>query len=138
MLEVDGESVLAVLRVVVVDALEVAVERVEESRALVGVAQSPFYPQIGYDGSAGRRAVPQIQTLPHQTFNLFYGAFSLAWEIDVWGRIRRASEAARESLLEGFALEVLHDEEGAGVDVVIAEPVSWLMTTIGSPERGSI
>ena len=79
--------------------LEVAVQRVEEAGALVGVAQSPFYPQIGYEGSAGRGAVPQIQTLPHQTFDMFYGAFSLAWEIDVWGRIRRASEAARESLL---------------------------------------
>ena len=36
---------------------------------------------------------------PDATYNLFYGAFSLAWEIDVWGRIRRSSEAAQEPLL---------------------------------------
>jgi len=79
--------------------LEVAVKRVDEARALVGVARSPFYPQIGYQGSAGRQSLPLLPTQPKQTFDLFYGAFSLAWEVDVWGRIRRSSEAARESLL---------------------------------------
>src|SRR5262249_22782789 len=37
--------------------------------------------------------------LPNQTFNLFSGAFNLAWEIDVWGRIRRATEAAQAEML---------------------------------------
>jgi len=92
------------LQGLVVEAIEsnhdlaAAVRRVAQAEALVGVAQSPFYPQIGYQGSAGRQAQPRLQSIPRTTFSYFYGAFSLAWELDVWGRIRRSSEAAREAL----------------------------------------
>jgi len=79
--------------------LQAAVHRVEQARALVGVAQSPFYPQIGYQGSAGRQRDPRFKQQPSETFSYFYGAFALAWEIDVWGRIRRSSEAAQQALL---------------------------------------
>jgi multidrug efflux system outer membrane protein len=79
--------------------LAAAVRRVEQANALVGVAQSPFYPQIEYQGSAGRQRQPQFKNVPADTYNLFFGAFALAWEIDVWGRIRRSSEAATEALL---------------------------------------
>ena len=34
--------------------LEFAADRVEQARALVGVAASQLYPQIGYQGFAGR------------------------------------------------------------------------------------
>ena len=40
--------------------------------------------------------------LPNETGNVFLGAFQMAWEIDVWGRIRRATEA---SLADLFASE---------------------------------
>jgi multidrug efflux system outer membrane protein len=79
--------------------LKAAVSRVEQARALVGVAQSPFYPQIGYETSSGRQHQPQFKGTPDRTVNLFYGAISLAWEIDVWGRIRRSNEAAQDVLL---------------------------------------
>jgi len=77
--------------------LKTAVYRVEQATAQVGVAQSPFYPQLSYQGLAGRQNQPPIVP-PGGTFNVFYGAFSAAWEIDVWGRIRRSAEAAREQL----------------------------------------
>jgi outer membrane protein, multidrug efflux system len=79
--------------------LQIAVRRVEQANALVGVAQSPFYPQLEYRGSAGRQRDPQFRGVPADTYNLFFGAIALAWEIDVWGRIRRSSEAAQEALL---------------------------------------
>jgi multidrug efflux system outer membrane protein len=79
--------------------LKIAISRVEQARAFLGVSRSPFYPQIGYEGSAGRQRTPEFEQQDHDTFDLFYGAFSLAWEIDLWGRIRRSSEAAREALL---------------------------------------
>ncbi len=79
--------------------LKIAVARVEQARALAGVARSPFYPQIGYQGSGGRQRQPQFENTPATTSDLFFGAFSLAWEIDVWGRIRRSSEASQETLL---------------------------------------
>jgi multidrug efflux system outer membrane protein len=79
--------------------LRAAVARVQQARALVGVAQSPFYPQVSYEGSAGRQGQPELLGQPNEDFDLFYGAFALAWEIDVWGRIRRSNEAAQEALL---------------------------------------
>jgi multidrug efflux system outer membrane protein len=97
-----------VLQQLILDALssnydlKTAVARVEQAKALVGVAQSPFYPQIQYQGSGGRQRQPQLLTQPAATYDLFYGAFSLAWEIDIWGRIRRSSEAAQQQL---FATE---------------------------------
>ncbi len=94
-----------VLQQLILDALganydlKTAVFRVEQARALVGVAQSPFYPQIQYQGSGGRQRQPEQLGVAGATFDLFYGAFALAWEIDVWGRIRRSSEAAQQQLL---------------------------------------
>jgi multidrug efflux system outer membrane protein len=82
--------------------LKIAVQRVEQARALAGAARSPFYPQIGYEGSGGRQRSPQFENTPGITSDFFYGAFTLAWEIDVWGRIRRSSEAAQQAL---FATE---------------------------------
>ena len=44
--------------------LKIAVQRVEQARALAGVARSPFYPQLGYEGSGGRQRQPQFQDTP--------------------------------------------------------------------------
>jgi len=80
--------------------LELAADRVEQARALVGVAASQLYPQIGYQGFAGREKafVPLEQAGGNITFNAFAGLFNLFWELDVWGRIRRSTEAARANL----------------------------------------
>src|SRR4029077_13563663 len=72
-----------------------AVARIEEARAQVGVAASDLYPHVGYQGSAEREKIFFTPRFPSTTFNIFQGAFNVAWEIDLWGRIRRATEAAR-------------------------------------------
>ncbi|HEY8513902.1 MAG TPA: efflux transporter outer membrane subunit [Candidatus Binatia bacterium] len=79
--------------------LRTAIARVEQAEALVGVARAPLFPQIGYQGQASRQRQLVIPGVPSRTFNAFLGAFDLAWEIDVWGRIRRATEAAQAELL---------------------------------------
>lgn len=79
--------------------LQVAVARIQQSRALVGVAASPLFPQIEYEGAAQREKI-FIPPVPYNlTLNDFTGLFNMAWEIDVWGRIRRSTEAARANLL---------------------------------------
>ena len=85
--------------------LRTAAARVEQARALVGVARSEFVPQIGYEGDAGRAqgtAQARVPVIPGQTSDTFAGFFNLAWELDVWGRIRRSNEAALADL---FATE---------------------------------
>ncbi len=79
--------------------LRAAIARVEQAQALVGVARAPLFPQIGYESAAARQRQLVFPGEPNRTFNTFLGAFDLAWEIDVWGRIRRATEAAQAELL---------------------------------------
>jgi multidrug efflux system outer membrane protein len=80
--------------------LQVAVARIEQARAAVGIAQADFYPQVGYEGIASR----QKSFVPFEALNrnITYNAFGLnlnaAWELDLWGRIRRSTEAAQANL----------------------------------------
>jgi multidrug efflux system outer membrane protein len=78
--------------------LRAATQRVEQARQLSTVATSPLYPQLEYQAQAERQRQPQFRDQPKDTYSLFFGAFALAWELDVWGRIRRSSEAAREAM----------------------------------------
>ena len=80
--------------------LQLAVARVEQARSMVWVAASPLYPQAGYQVFAGREKtfVPLEQAGGNLTFNAFGGLLNAAWEIDIWGRIRRSTEAARANL----------------------------------------
>jgi multidrug efflux system outer membrane protein len=93
-----------VLRGLVGDALranldlETAVARVEQARGFVLVARSEMIPQAGYVGSAERVRTGLHPDEPHFTTNAFLGALNAAWEIDLWGRVRRATEAARAEL----------------------------------------
>ena len=79
--------------------LKTAIARIEQARQLIGVARADMLPQIEYRGDAARQRAFVFPDLPNQTFNTFLGSFNLAWEIDVWGRIRRATESARADYL---------------------------------------
>lgn len=85
--------------------LEVAAARVERARHFVGVARSEFVPQIGYQGEAGKNESAERAGASGRSRDFFLGALNLAWEIDLWGRIRRATEAARAELLATEAFE---------------------------------
>ncbi len=80
--------------------LKLAVARVDQANSMVWVAASPLYPQAGYQVFAGREKtfVPLEQAGGNFTFNAFGGLLNAAWEIDIWGRIRRSTEAARANL----------------------------------------
>jgi outer membrane protein, multidrug efflux system len=80
----------------------IAAARVEQARYAVGVTRADLMPQVGYTGSAERGKLFVTPSTPNQTANVFLGAFQMAWEVDVWGRIRRATEA---SLADLFATE---------------------------------
>jgi len=85
--------------------LKVATARVAQARAQAGIARAAFFPSIGYQVSAQRSqefaAFLGIQgaQLNPGAVNLFLGATSASWEIDVWGGIRRSNEAAVAQLL---------------------------------------
>lgn len=81
--------------------LRIAATRIEQARANAGVAYADFFPQIGYQGAIGQAHAAGQFFIPipnGQTKEVFAGLFNFAWEIDVWGRIRRSNEAALAQL----------------------------------------
>ncbi len=81
--------------------LRIATARVDEFEAILAGTRAQGLPQVGYGLSANHsRASEQIIPSfvdPHST--TFSGLLSASWEIDLWGRIRRETEAARANLL---------------------------------------
>lgn len=81
--------------------LLVAVSRIEQARAVATQVRGDFYPQIGYLGDLGRgKNVLLGATVPNaKTQNSVRADLNAAWELDLWGRIRRSDEAARAQVL---------------------------------------
>lgn len=72
-----------------------AAARVREAEAMAGIARAPSLPNL----SLGVNTSP-IARLNGERFSSSYlGAASVSWEIDLWGRYARATEAARAELL---------------------------------------
>jgi len=85
--------------------LAVAVARVETARNIVGATRAELFPQLGYSGEAGHGETSENYGTKGSSRDFFLGALDLAWEIDIWGRIRRSTQAARAEYLasEAFA-----------------------------------
>lgn len=84
-----------------------AVARVEQARANLGVTRSNQFPQLTASGDLeftrlsrdGNLPLP-ASFVPSQNRNWGQGGLNiLSFEIDIWGRLRRATEAARADLL---------------------------------------
>lgn len=88
--------------------VKLSLARLEEARAATGTAKSSFYLQISTGVSAERvrqigvGLVPSSQSssaarpqlFPYE-INNYQGKFDAAWELDVFGRIRREAQAAK-------------------------------------------
>src|ERR1051325_10686456 len=82
--------------------LLVAVQRIEQARAVAVQVRSEFFPQLGYEGDTGRgknEFVGTVSPNSAQERGAFAGVATVAWEADVWGRLRRENEAARAQYL---------------------------------------
>jgi multidrug efflux system outer membrane protein len=87
--------------------LRYAVVRVEEARASLGVTRSNQFPQLDAGGNIqfnrlsrdGSFRLP-TSLVPSQNRNWGEATLNLlSFEVDIWGRLRRATEAARANLL---------------------------------------
>ncbi|MGB5717032.1 MAG: TolC family protein, partial [Gammaproteobacteria bacterium] len=94
--------------------LKVAVSRVGESRAILAIARGERLPLVNADASASRTRLsddgPLQQVAPAGGFDsqgLFQLGIDAAWEIDVFGQVRRTIEAAGDSYQA--SIEDYHD-----------------------------
>jgi len=77
--------------------------RVLQARALRNIAVGTFFPQQqdafgGYSRNGVSTATANTSFLPQRFYSQWEGGFNLAWELDFWGRFRRAIEAAEADL----------------------------------------
>jgi outer membrane protein, multidrug efflux system len=99
-----------ILRALIADALRsnydvaIAAARVEEARAAFVATRSDLFPSLDYSGSISRsNMTPGVLGGPGvkapSASNFYSATLAMSWELDIWGRIRRSTEAARANLL---------------------------------------
>ncbi len=118
--------------------VKVAVANVETAAGVLTQTRSQLFPQIGYDGTAGRTrtteasATPEFSRLIPNPQTSYQAILNATWEVDLWGRIRRLSEAARGNLLAT-------DEARRGVILsLVASVASNYLTLRGLDEQLAI
>lgn len=79
-----------------------AAARVEEFAARLNITQSDLFPQVGYGVSGERQGISDNRAAELGIDSVttgFDATINVGWELDIWGRIRRATEASRAQLL---------------------------------------
>jgi len=84
--------------------LQIAAARVDEFAGRYGFVRADLYPQIGANAFAGRQKFTEdtgnrVPAGTNSTLNNYSITLNAGWEVDIWGRIRRATEAARADLV---------------------------------------
>lgn len=81
--------------------VRIAAARIEQSRAALGVTRLAQLPQVSATASSLRNRSSEYLVSPQVPRERDTDTVQLAasWEIDLWGRLRRASEAGRAELL---------------------------------------
>jgi multidrug efflux system outer membrane protein len=77
-----------------------AAARVDQFIGALTTTRAQFYPQIGYSADAGRSrasrvGAPPIPAPADPYTTLYQGALSAQWQLDLFGRVRRQTEAAQ-------------------------------------------
>lgn len=77
----------------------IAASRVEQARARYGIAGAERYPNAGYNAFYEYGHTSKFATPSDTTGGILVANANVAWEADLWGRIRRLNEAARADYL---------------------------------------
>jgi multidrug efflux system outer membrane protein len=101
----QDDRLKALIRAALVDGYDarIAAARVEEARAIAAQVHGQLFPSLGYEGNADRGRNSILGSANVQgtgaTTNGFDGYIDAAWELDLWGRVRRLNEQARSQYL---------------------------------------
>ncbi|HET7098554.1 MAG TPA: efflux transporter outer membrane subunit [Casimicrobiaceae bacterium] len=99
-----------------------AAANVEQALGIITQTRSALYPQVGYSGSATRARSPDtglVEAIPNfpNPQTTYEALLTATWEIDLWGRIRRLSEAAQANMFAS-------DEARRGVILTLVSNVA--------------
>jgi multidrug efflux system outer membrane protein len=79
--------------------VRIAATRILEARAQLGITRADQLPTISGGASAVNERNAQTKLFPQFETSANQVDLSLAWELDFWGKYRRATESARATLL---------------------------------------
>jgi multidrug efflux system outer membrane protein len=108
--------------------LRTAQARIDEYRALQGVAASRFFPQITLNAANSSNKVV-FGASPPVKFDAVRATADLSWELDFWGKTRRASEASsfdlkgREDDMRATTLTLVSDVASAYLQLREADAI---------------
>jgi len=79
--------------------VRIAAARVLEAQAQVGIVRADQFPTLSAGGNVSSQQTPKVGPIP--SFEITQGQVNTAaaWNLDFWGKYRRATEAARANLL---------------------------------------
>jgi len=85
--------------------LRIAVQRVLAAQSFITVEKSALYPSVDATATADREYGPDRSSGARRHFNTVFGGGRVFWELDIWGKIRRSTEAARAEYLAQEAVQ---------------------------------
>lgn len=77
----------------------IAAARVLEAQAQVGITRADQFPNVSGAGNGTNQHNPAVGPFPSYGYTIGRVTLSAAWDLDFWGKYRRATEAARADLL---------------------------------------
>ena len=87
--------------------IAIAIARVDQARANLGLSWSDLLPEIGIQGAANKN---RLSTRTHtpvtteaRTYKDYSGAAIFSWELDLWGKYRETIKSAKARLLAAEA-----------------------------------
>lgn len=106
--------------------LMIAAARVDQFAGNYGIVRSGLFPQLSAGADARRQrdiSAVVIGAGGSEIYNSYNAVLNASWEIDIWGRIRRQTEAARAQLLaseegrRGVILSLVGSVAGAYINL---------------------
>jgi len=106
--------------------VRIAAARVDQFLGALTSTQSQSLPQLGYGADVSRTRAPRVSQPPlppgaDPYFALYQGTFGASWQIDLFGRVRRLSEAAQAQV---YASEQV--QRGVVLTVVTGVAISYV------------
>ncbi len=79
--------------------VRIAATRILQAQAQLGITRADQFPTLGAGGNITSTQSPKIGPIPSYELTQGQLTASAAWNLDFWGKYRRATEAARATLL---------------------------------------